>query len=100
MQQVTMSSMNLDDPKSGRQSPFGGRFERGHYPIYPSVIQRDRHRVPVGLTGLAQVSGLRGDTSIEDRAWFDNHYIENWSVSGDLIILARTAGAVIKQVRE
>ena len=54
----------------------------------------------MGLTGLAQVNGLRGDTSIEDRAWFDNHYIENWSVAGDLVILARTAGAVIKQVRE
>ena len=55
---------------------------------------------PVGLTGLAQVNGLRGDTSIEDRAWFDNHYIENWSVGGDLLILARTAGAVIRQLRD
>ena len=52
-----------------------------------------------GLTGLAQVNGLRGNTSIDERAWFDNHYIDNWSMSDDLVILARTAGAVIKQVR-
>ncbi len=60
----------------------------------------DRHRVRVGLTGLSQVSGFRGDTSIQDRAWFDNHYIENWTVGGDLAILARTPGAMIKQVRD
>jgi exopolysaccharide biosynthesis polyprenyl glycosylphosphotransferase len=60
----------------------------------------DRHRVPVGLTGLSQVNGLRGDTSIEDRAWLDNHYIENWSPVSDLAILARTAGAMVKQVRD
>ena len=36
-----------------------------------------RHRVPVGLTGLAQVHGLRGDTSIGERARFDNRYIES-----------------------
>jgi lipopolysaccharide/colanic/teichoic acid biosynthesis glycosyltransferase len=55
--------------------------------------------VPVGLTGLAQVNGLRGDTSIDERAWFDNHYIDNWSMGHDLVILARTGGAVIKQAR-
>ncbi|HVB91251.1 MAG TPA: sugar transferase, partial [Acidimicrobiales bacterium] len=46
---------------------------------------------------LAQVNGLRGDTSIEERAWFDNHYIDNWSLGGDVLILARTAGAVVRQ---
>ncbi len=53
-----------------------------------------------GSPGVSQVSELRGDTSIQDRAWFDNHYIENWTVGGDLAILARTAGAMIKQVRD
>lgn len=38
-----------------------------------------RHRVPCSLTGLSQVSGLRGDTSIASRAMYDNFYIENWS---------------------
>jgi exopolysaccharide biosynthesis polyprenyl glycosylphosphotransferase len=90
---VLRGDMSLVGPRPERPF-FVEQFEQ-EVPRYA-----DRHRVPVGLTGLAQVSGLRGDTSIEDRAWFDNHYIENWSVGGDLVILARTAGAVIKQVRE
>jgi exopolysaccharide biosynthesis polyprenyl glycosylphosphotransferase len=49
-----------------------------------------RHRVPAGLTGLAQVSGLRGDTPISDRARFDNYYIENWSPWLDFKVLVRT----------
>jgi lipopolysaccharide/colanic/teichoic acid biosynthesis glycosyltransferase len=57
-----------------------------------------RHRVPVGLTGWAQVHGLRGDTSIEDRARFDNHYIEHWSLWLDLVIMARTIGHVLRTV--
>ena len=47
-----------------------------------------------GLTGLAQVSGLRGDTSITDRARFDNFYIENWSPWMDVKVLVRTLGEV------
>jgi exopolysaccharide biosynthesis polyprenyl glycosylphosphotransferase len=87
----------------GDMSLVGPRPERPHF------VQRfseevsgydDRHRVPVGLTGLAQVHGLRGDTSIEDRAWLDNHYIENWSAMSDLAILARTAGAIVRQARD
>ncbi|MBX6768677.1 MAG: sugar transferase [Actinomadura rubrobrunea] len=53
-----------------------------------------RHRVPVGITGWAQVHGLRGDTSIALRARFDNHYIDNWSFWGDLKILLLTIQAV------
>jgi exopolysaccharide biosynthesis polyprenyl glycosylphosphotransferase len=90
---VLRGDMSLVGPRPERPF-FVEQFEQ-EVPRYG-----DRHRVPVGLTGLAQVSGLRGDTSIEDRAWFDNHYIENWSVGGDLVILARTAGAVIRQARE
>jgi exopolysaccharide biosynthesis polyprenyl glycosylphosphotransferase len=90
---VLRGDMSLVGPRPERPF-FVEQFEQD-VPRYS-----DRHRVPVGLTGLSQVNGLRGDTSIEDRAWFDNHYIENWSVGGDLVILARTAGAVIKQVRD
>ncbi len=50
----------------------------------------DRHRVPVGLTGWAQVNGYWGDTSIEDRARLDNRYIDSWSLWTDLKILIRT----------
>lgn len=56
----------------------------------------DRHRVPVGLTGWAQVHGLRGDTSIEERARFDNQYIEHWSLWRDLVILLRTIAEVVR----
>jgi lipopolysaccharide/colanic/teichoic acid biosynthesis glycosyltransferase len=50
----------------------------------------DRLRVPAGLTGWAQVHGLRGDTSIEERAMFDNEYIEYWSLWRDAVIMVRT----------
>ena len=50
----------------------------------------------VGLTGWAAVDGLRGDTSIEERARFDNWYIENWSLWLDLTILVRTVVAVLR----
>jgi lipopolysaccharide/colanic/teichoic acid biosynthesis glycosyltransferase len=55
-----------------------------------------RHRVPVGMTGLAAVNGLRGDTSIEERANFDNWYIENWSLWLDAKILLRTVSALLR----
>jgi lipopolysaccharide/colanic/teichoic acid biosynthesis glycosyltransferase len=54
-----------------------------------------RHRVPVGLTGLAQVSGLRGaDSSIDLRARYDNYYIQNWSLWGDVKVILRTVTEV------
>ena len=49
--------------------------------------------MPSGLTGWAQVHGLRGDTSIADRARFDNYYIENWSLWLDVKIMLRTVGS-------
>ncbi len=58
---------------------------------------RDRHRLPVGLTGWAQVHGLRGDTSIAERARFDNHYIEHWSLWRDVVIMVRTLGTVFRR---
>lgn len=57
---------------------------------------RDRHRLPMGLTGLAQVKGLRGDGPLEERVRFDNHYIGHWTLWGDLAILFRTIGAVLQ----
>lgn len=59
----------------------------------------DRHRVPAGITGWAQVHGLRGDTSIEDRARFDNHYIENWTFAADLKIMLLTLRTLLKRYR-
>lgn len=56
-----------------------------------------RHRVPAGLTGLAQINGLRGDTSIADRARYDNYYIANWSLWLDLTIILRTTRELVRR---
>lgn len=56
-----------------------------------------RHRLPVGLTGLAQVRGLRGDTPMVERAKYDNLYIDQWSFFGDLAIIARTVWSIVRQ---
>lgn len=55
-----------------------------------------RHRVRVGLTGLAQVSGSRGASDIAQRAEMDNAYIDGWSLGLDVRILGRTVGAVLR----
>lgn len=83
----------------GDMSIVGPRPERPHFVAQFSVSNPDyilRHRVPVGLTGLAQVNGLRGDTSIEDRADFDNFYAENWSFWLDCKIVVRTVAEVFR----
>ncbi|MFB8026615.1 MULTISPECIES: sugar transferase [unclassified Streptomyces] len=86
---VVRGDMSLVGPRPERPY-FVQQFSRMH-PGY-----RMRHRMPVGITGLAQVHGLRGDTSIEDRARFDNRYIETWSLWQDMCVLARTAGSVFR----
>lgn len=50
-----------------------------------------KHQVKPGITGLAQINGYRGDTSIKKRVEFDIHYIENWSILMDIGILLNTA---------
>ena len=55
----------------------------------------EREQVRSGLTGWAQIHGLTGDSSLEDRARFDNFYIEYWSIWLDLLILARTGPAAL-----
>ncbi|OIV36011.1 hypothetical protein BIV57_18615 [Mangrovactinospora gilvigrisea] len=83
----------------GEMSLVGPRPERPHFVerfsrAYPGYGQR--HRMPTGLTGLAQINGLRGDTSIEDRARFDNYYIEHWSPWQDVAIALRTVAGLIR----
>ena len=53
-----------------------------------------RQQVRPGMTGWAQVNGLRGDTSIEDRVIYDIWYIQNWSLGLDLKILLQTVGVL------
>ena len=82
----------------GDMSLVGPRPERPHFvDRFSEEFDRyaHRHRVRAGLTGLAQVSGLRGDTSIADRARYDNYYIENWSLWLDVKIILRTTAEVL-----
>jgi len=82
----------------GEMSLVGPRPERPHFAdSFGARVPRyeDRHRVRAGMTGLPQVCGLRGDTSIDDRIRFDNAYIEGWSLWGDCSIVIRTAKCVL-----
>ncbi|MFI1727616.1 exopolysaccharide biosynthesis polyprenyl glycosylphosphotransferase [Streptomyces sp. NPDC020489] len=86
---VFWGDMSLVGPRPERPY-FVAQFSQS-YPGYAA-----RHRMRTGITGLAQIHGLRGDTSIEDRARFDNAYIDNWSLWQDICILARTAVALVR----
>lgn len=83
----------------GNMSLVGPRPER------PEFVERfgdeifryfERHKVKPGITGWAQVHGLRGNTSIKERVKYDLYYIENWSFGLDIKILLRTLSATIK----
>jgi Undecaprenyl-phosphate glucose phosphotransferase len=83
----------------GEMSLVGPRPER---PVYVEQFRRsiprymDRHREKAGITGWAQVNGLRGDTSIIERTKYDVWYIENWSLRLDIRILVRTISRVFR----
>jgi lipopolysaccharide/colanic/teichoic acid biosynthesis glycosyltransferase len=77
----------------GEMSLVGPRPER---PVFVEQFRRsiprymERHRLKAGMTGWAQINGLRGDTSIAERTKYDLWYIENWSLLLDFKILVRT----------
>lgn len=77
----------------GDMSLVGPRPERPVFvEQFRQVVPRymDRHREKAGMTGWAQVNGLRGDTSIVERTKYDLYYVENWSLLLDIKILLRT----------
>lgn len=87
---VLRGDMSLVGPRPERPH-FVREFSQTHHGYY------HRHRVPAGLTGWSAVNGLRGDTSIEDRAVFDNYYVDNWSLWFDLKIVLMTFVAVLRR---
>jgi exopolysaccharide biosynthesis polyprenyl glycosylphosphotransferase len=90
---VVKGDMSLIGPRPERPQ-FVGLFEQSVYRY------GERHRVKSGITGWAQVNGLRGKTSLADRVEWDNYYIENWSLWLDLKIALLTAVAVLRSSRQ
>ncbi len=82
----------------GDMSIVGPRPERPHFvEKFKNQVPRylERHRVKTGMTGWAQVNGLRGNASIAERTKYDIYYIEHWSLVFDLKIILKTIHAVL-----
>lgn len=86
---VFRGDMSLVGPRP-EQPRFVEEF-RGSIPRYML-----RHHVKAGMTGWAQVNGLRGDTPLEERIRYDLYYVQNWSLGFDLRILLLTVGRVFR----
>jgi lipopolysaccharide/colanic/teichoic acid biosynthesis glycosyltransferase len=79
-------------------SLVGPRPEQPYYVnLFRESVPRymERHREKAGMTGWAQVNGMRGDTSIIERTKFDIWYTENWSVLLDIKIIVRTFWQIV-----
>jgi len=82
----------------GDMSVVGPRPERPYFVnSFRSEIDEyhRRHQIKVGITGWAQVNGLRGDTCIRTRVMYDLYYLQNWGLVFDLKIIVRTVFCVI-----
>jgi lipopolysaccharide/colanic/teichoic acid biosynthesis glycosyltransferase len=83
----------------GDMSLIGPRPERPEFvEMFDQDVTRygDRHRVKSGITGWAQVHGLRGQTSLAERVELDNYYIAHWSLGLDLKIVLLTFAALFR----
>ena len=84
----------------GEMSLIGPRPERPEFvEMFGRDIARygDRHRVKSGITGWAQVHGLRGRTSLAERVEWDNYYIAHWSLALDFKIALLTTLALFRK---
>ena len=89
---------NLINVWLGEMSLVGPRPEQAYYvDQFRRYVPRymDRHREKGGMTGWAQVNGLRGDSSISERTKYDLWYSENWSILLDTKIMLRTLWQII-----
>lgn len=85
---IFVGNMSFVGPRP-EQPQFVDKFERE----IPEYFRR--HRVKSGLTGWAQVNGLKGNTSIKERVRYDIYYIENWSLWFDFKIIIKTIGLIV-----
>jgi len=80
---ILLAKMSLVGPRPERPV-FVEQFKQ----LVPRYMER--HQEKAGMTGWAQVNGLRGDTSIVERTKYDLYYIENWSILFDIKIILKT----------
>ena len=101
---IVLRKTNLDELPQLWNILAGNMSFVGPRPEQPKFVQKfeeeipeyfRRHRVKAGLTGWAQVNGLKGDTSIKDRVRYDIYYIENWSLWFDIKIILKTFGLIV-----
>jgi lipopolysaccharide/colanic/teichoic acid biosynthesis glycosyltransferase len=98
---------NIDELPQFWNILIGNMSVVGPRPEQPKFVEKfnkeipdyfKRHRVKSGLTGWAQVNGLKGDTSIAERVRYDTFYIENWSLWFDFKIIIKTIWLVLYEI--